>query len=75
MSDNKIHTKGWKMGEYPMQLPKPSTPEEALAEIETFNHKRSAKILREALAEANARADAAEASAENWKMLASVQVI
>ena len=41
--------KGWKMGEYPGTLPKPETVEDALAEMKTFNHHLSVKILREAL--------------------------
>lgn len=55
---SEIRTKGWKMGEYPMELPKPKTPDEALDELESFNHRLSAKILRKALAEANASAEA-----------------
>lgn len=33
------------MGEYPLNIPKPKTVEEALEEIRMFNLKRSAKII------------------------------
>lgn len=42
------------MGEYPMELPKPKTAEEALVELETFNHKASVKIIRARIEELEA---------------------
>lgn len=45
-----INTKSWKMGEYPMKKKVVTTIDEALAEIEMFNHKVSADVIRKHIA-------------------------
>lgn len=45
----------WKMGEYPIQNPKPKTVKEALEEIRSFNHKHSAKIIEKYIKELEER--------------------
>lgn len=63
--------KGWKMGEYPMTLPKPRTAEEALVELESFNHGASVKILRARIEELEAMEKRTRNFVESMKTWAS----